>query len=397
MVSKLKYFIVVPALSASFDAQISNCFIQVDEKLRNAGLNKSDVLKLTVFVKTASNQQYQEFKQKATNIGNQYFEGPVPFSIISQYPENDCLVSMEFVFMNGSSNAIKRLNGTYNGQPYLKLVSEDCMMVFASGVCAQSGVADILKQSEAAFELVQGILENEMMSFSNILRQWNYIEKIIDFDETHGQHYQVFNDVRSFYYSKCSWEGGYPAATGIGTQHGGVVIDFIAVKPLNNCFIVPIKSPVQTDAHQYSRKVLEKSNVKSFCCKTSPKFERAKILMNDTFGQLYVSGTAAIKGEETIANMDVEAQLIVTLKNIGELCSNTNLLNHSVPNMRGNSNLVSARVYVKDFENLGVVKEAFRLLMPSCETIFVCGQICRPDLLVEVEGVVDVQLMPECV
>jgi enamine deaminase RidA (YjgF/YER057c/UK114 family) len=348
MVPKLKFITVVPIASTTFDEQLINCFEQVNEKLEKLGLNKSHVLKQTIFVKTESNLQYLELKLKATKLSNQYFESSIPLSIISQYPENDCLMSMEFVYLDSSANSIMRMNSSIGGQSYLKLVTEDCIMVIASGVTVQSDKTDILVQSESAFELVQEILNIETMTFSDILRQWNYIERIIDFDEVHGQHYQIFNDVRSFYYSKCSWNGGYPAATGIGMHHGGVVIDFIAVKPLKNCLIVPLKSPVQTDAHQYSENVLEKSSVKSMCQKTTPKFERAKILMNSSSVQLYVSGTAAIKGEDTISNMDVETQLKVSLSNIEDLCSRANLLKHSVYLKKANNQIIYSKDYLKN-------------------------------------------------
>jgi enamine deaminase RidA (YjgF/YER057c/UK114 family) len=397
MVAKLKYILVVPVVSATFDEQVNNCFAQVDEKLEKLGLKKGDVIRQTVFVKTASNQEYLELKQKATKLSNQYFEHPIPLSIISQYPENNSLVSMEFVCLDGSANSITRINSSIGGQSYLKLVTEDCIMVIASGVTVHSDKTDVLVQSESAFELVQGILDNEKMTFSNILRQWNYIERIIDFDESHGQHYQIFNDVRSHYYSKCNWEGGYPAATGIGMHHGGVIIDFIAVKPLKSCGLVSIKSPVQADAHQYSRKVLEISGVKTICQKTTPKFERAKMLMHGNSGQLYVSGTAAIKGEETISNMDVETQLKVTLTNIEELCATTNLVQHSINSEpSNNTHLSSARVYVKNPNEISKVGNLFKQLLPHCDVLVLGGEICRSSLLVEVEGIVDLQINENC-
>ena len=56
------------------------------------------------------------------------------------------------------------------------------------------------------------------MNFGDIVRQWNYLERITDI--THGnQCYQDFNDVRTLFYASSAWESGYPAATGIGTQY----------------------------------------------------------------------------------------------------------------------------------------------------------------------------------
>ena len=42
---------------------------------------------------------------------------------------------------------------------------------------------------------------------------------------------------------------GYPAATGIGTDAGGVIIDFIALSESEQVQVLPIRNPGQVDAH----------------------------------------------------------------------------------------------------------------------------------------------------
>ncbi|MCS3200603.1 RidA family protein [Candidatus Bacteroides intestinigallinarum] len=77
----------------------------------------------------------------------------------------------------------------------------------------------VREQSEQAFRKAEEILKTEQMNFGDIVRQWNYLENITDI--AHGnQCYQDFNDVRTLFYASSEWESGYPAATGIGTQHG---------------------------------------------------------------------------------------------------------------------------------------------------------------------------------
>lgn len=91
------------------------------------------------------------------------------------------------------------------------------------------------------------------MNFGDIVRQWNYLERITDI--THGnQCYQDFNDVRTLFYASSAWESGYPAATGIGTQYGGILIDFNAVS--GEVDIVPLDNDWQRAAHVYSDEVL---------------------------------------------------------------------------------------------------------------------------------------------
>ena len=56
------------------------------------------------------------------------------------------------------------------------------------------------------------------------------------------------------FYASSEWESGYPAATGIGTQHGGVLIDFNAVS--GEVDIAPLDNDWQRAAHVYSDEVL---------------------------------------------------------------------------------------------------------------------------------------------
>ena len=84
-------------------------------------------------------------------------------------------------------------------------------------------------------------------------QQWNYIENIVGTftdseSEVVKQNYQQFNDVRSQYYGRSDFSQGYPAATGIGMNTGGVVIDFIALHPAPGQIILPLSNPRQIDA-----------------------------------------------------------------------------------------------------------------------------------------------------
>ena len=76
----------------------------------------------------------------------------------------------------------------------------------------------IREQSDDVFAHINRVLQKEQMPVSAIVRQWNDIEKITEYDVSGHQHYQDFNDARSLFYEHVEWKTGYPAATGIGTQ-----------------------------------------------------------------------------------------------------------------------------------------------------------------------------------
>ena len=59
---------------------------------------------------------------------------------------------------------------------------------------------------------------------------------------------------------------------------------------------------------------------------TTPKFERAKAVYKNETLAIYISGTAAISGELSINDKDIEQQTYITIENIEELISKENLI-----------------------------------------------------------------------
>lgn len=77
------------------------------------------------------------------------------------------------------------------------------------------------------------------MNFGDIIRQWSYLERITDI--MHGsQCYQDFNNARTLFYISSAWESDYPAATGIDTRYGGMLIGFNTID--GGMSIVPLNS-----------------------------------------------------------------------------------------------------------------------------------------------------------
>lgn len=184
------------------------------------------------------------------------------------------------------------------------------------------------------------------------------------------QHYQMFNNVRSNFYNQAVWTNGYPAATGIGTNLGGVLVDIdAAVFTRPACFATPIDNKLQIAAHAYSPQVLETAQQQ----KTTPKFERAKSMTFDDRKLIYVSGTAAIRGEESLTGVGLERQLHITMENIAQLT--------------GDAQLKMLRVYLKnksDYKEAYEVLSSYQLAIPVS---YMCADVCRDELLIEIEGI----------
>lgn len=248
-----------------------------------------------------------------------------------------------------------------------------------SGGIYSDTVLTIDKQAENIFARVGEILNKESVEVCDIVRQWNYIERITHMDDS-GQHYQLFNDARSHFYNSCKWENGYPAATGIGAQAGGVVVTFDAIKNSSK-HTTPIDNPLQISAHAYSQQVLINSTDKR---KTTPKFERARHIDGGK-PMIHISGTAAIRGEESCKE-GIVGQTVLTMENIDHL---TSIENQRASGVKYPSNMeyTTLRVYIKHRNNLHDAEQWITENYPGASTLYLWADICREELLIEIEGV----------
>lgn len=265
---------------------------------------------------------------------------------------------------------------------YVTVEQPDYKYLFMGGVGGDSLNDSISKQSYAVFRRVETILQTETMPVSSIIRQWNYIERIVAVDSSGQQHYQAFNDSRSHFYDKADWRQGYPAATGIGTQWGGVMVDIDALVVTDGTAgIYPLDNPLQVPAHAYSGEVLLGNSRK-----TTPKFERGKVIDFPDGRMVYVSGTAAIRGEQSLTGVGIEAQTRATLENIAYLLSARNLLATGVE-ATCDTRLRLLRVYLKHAEDESAARCVIEEMAPSVSVLYVVADVCRNELLIEMEGI----------
>jgi enamine deaminase RidA (YjgF/YER057c/UK114 family) len=141
---------------------------------------------------------------------------------------------------------------------------------------------------------------------------------------------------------------------------------------------VPLENPVQTAAYDYAA---------SYSLR-SPKFSRAMALSCGAYATIFISGTASITDSETRHGGDVIAQTHQTVDNIAALIAEENLCRHGLPGL-GTSleGLGLARVYIKRQQDYAAVRAACQQRLGELPTIYAVADVCRPDLLVEIEGI----------
>jgi enamine deaminase RidA (YjgF/YER057c/UK114 family) len=374
----------LPLVDGDFAKQIESCYAQLKSHLLANNLSDNFVLKQSVFVYALNNKDFSEIKNKLISISDKFFGHFVPISVVPQSPLPEKLVCTEFLIFKNKSYAIERKS--FGDIKYLVTRYKDFTQVVASGLHAERSQTDIYQQSVAAFEIMQKILIAEGLSFSNVVRQWNYIEDITGF-AGENQHYQIFNDVRSSYYNSSKFTNGYPAATGIGMNSGGVIIDFVANNVNNVTQSISIKSPVQSDAHQYTQEVLAHNAIRTATTESTPKFERAKALASNSENlTIFISGTASIKGQQSVFSNDAIMQTKFTINNILKLVSKENIEKHNLSKFYTSLRPFYFRVYIKNPADFEAVKKVCNEMLGTMQLLYLQADICRPELLIEIEG-----------
>ncbi len=346
---------------------------------------KGITIRLVFFGNPLNNKEYLAHLSLISQSVQLIFgdESPV-FSYVAQPPlEGNPLVMevVEIIPETGTQVYYKRRKDI----PYIIIESARIKKLLLGGVRADSLNLSIRKQSDAIFSQLEEILSFEKMPVFSITRQWNYIEQIVKKADGR-QNYQDFNDSRTRFYNKTTWENGYPAATGVGTSCGGVMIDLEALHSDDpDIKIVALNNSLQVPAHAYSPRVLIGKEDEKTGQKTTPKFERAKLVRNGKKGIIYISGTAAIRGELSLENVGVEEQTKITLENIEHLISNGTLVNAGIENVAG-TRLCCLRVYLKEEHFFQSAKRIVEVKYAGLPSVYLKGDVCREELLVEIEG-----------
>ncbi|HTJ92515.1 MAG TPA: Rid family hydrolase [Pararobbsia sp.] len=229
-----------------------------------------------------------------------------------------------------------------------------------------------------AYDALFGCLESE--GYPYLARVWNFIPDIVGEQGGH-ERYRLFNHARQAAFAAAgrTVTGDVPAATGIGLDARRLRIHFIAtrVRPL------PIENPRQVSAFHYPAQYGPKS----------PTFARAVVVPFSSGPVLLVSGTASIVGHETMHRGDVVAQTRETFSNLAALVDEANRCWAAQPGgvrggVRFSLDSAALRIYVRDAANFAAVRHVVEAHpgAGNATRLYVRGDICRPDLLVEIEA-----------
>lgn len=211
-----------------------------------------------------------------------------------------------------------------------------------------------------AYGRILRVAEEE--GYGCLIRAWQYFPNIHAADEG-LERYRQFNRGRHWALEGYLARGGIrPAASCIGTRSGDLSVHVLARR-------VPgaaIENPRQVSAYRYPGAYGPRA----------PDFVRAMRVGSEEGASLWISGTAAIVGHESRAPGDMEAQMAETFANLDALVACADL--------GGDRRVVATKIYVRGDGTLPPLPDPWN----AAPALVVRGDICRSELVVEVEAVV---------
>lgn len=199
----------------------------------------------------------------------------------------------------------------------------------------------------------------------HLLRLWNYLDAI-NLGDDDAERYRLFCAGRARGMQAAPGVP-FPAATAIGRQDGQRRLQVYGLAARNAG--TPVENPRQVSAWRYPRQYGP----------TAPTFARG---MLDTPSQLLISGTAAVVGHASRHHDDLAAQVDETLANLDSLLQQAGAGAASF----GPRSFLKA--YVRDHADAPFVARAVASRVPMLGGLLLLGgDICRRELLVEIDGV----------
>ena len=364
-----RFYIKPKNACGTLNDQFEQCMHQI------AAINTGKkIYKLNFFVSIDEGFFYDEFKTTIDRKVSEKFSNQLLLNVIAQ-PPLTCKVLVEVFVYNSQLWATRFIEKADDSAILFKHKRSEILI----GNVHSNNKLAYRKDADAVFLSLKEFLNEVNFPVSSIVRQWNYLENIIGF-EGKNQNYQEFNNARSDFYGTSFEKSGYPAATGIGTNSGGIIVEFVAVNS-EEIKTFPVDNKEQISAHKYSKDVLVGAERK---IKTTPKFERARYLELFNKKMIFISGTASILGEKTVGVDNPVEQTHITLENIKRLYSSDVLESLSDNNLQAKYG--HARVYIKNRNDFKAIKRTFRLHFGDLPVVYIIADVCRDDLLVEIEG-----------
>lgn len=225
---------------------------------------------------------------------------------------------------------------------------------------------------DAYHDLLRAVQETE---HRHLIKIWNYFAGINDGDDDREK-YRQFSIGRADVFEELGiLDETVPTGTAVGSvRDSGLSI----IALISKHGLYAAENPRQVSAFKYPRQYGPRS----------PKFSRGGCVSIGNHSLFLLSGTAAIIGHESVHPYDVSLQTGETLENLDQLCKAISGLRSEGPALVLDKECV-LRVYLRDPGDRVFVAAQLQELLGITESnaVFLHADICRRELMVEVDGV----------
>lgn len=235
--------------------------------------------------------------------------------------------------------------------------------------CADEAVAtDIEPKAYALYERLLKVVGDR-----HLVRIWNYVPAINEPGPDGLENYRSFCRGRSHAFEHAigaQFRTHLPAASAVGGVKGRLAVIFVATRAMPQ----HIENPDQVPAYEYPEDHGPRP----------PSFARATRVTENGVERIFFSGTAAIKGHQTVAVGDLSGQIECMLDNLQLLSESIGL---DTPLGLSGGWTRHCKVYLRHAADLPAAQHllAGKLYREGDRVTWLHSDICRSNLLIEAE------------
>lgn len=231
--------------------------------------------------------------------------------------------------------------------------------------------ADPAPAAEAAYREVLAAARE--LGCPHLLRIWQYLPRITAAFGDEDRYKRFCAGRRRAFERAGQTDTALPAACLLGDESASILIYALAAEAPG----IQVENPRQISAFRYPPEY----------GRASPSFSRALAKRwPDGRAQLYISGTASVVGHRSL-HTNTPAQLDEALRNLEALLAAG--AERGGPPASGLASIAPLKVYLRRPADFPAVRDALSARLPAGHPVlYLRADVCRPDLLIEIEGVV---------